>query len=72
VLVIVVAVLGGKHHEVANLVNVSWCTVFIGMICLADFSCEEVVLSLLDVKCDSGHNLMSCGLFCVSICAEWH
>ena len=69
--VVVVAVFGGKHHKVPDLVNILWGTVFIGVVCLTDFGSKEVVLSLLDVECDTGYDLVGSGLFRGGICAEW-
>ena len=34
---VVAAVFGGKHHKVADLINVFWCAMFVGMVCLMDF-----------------------------------
>ena len=68
--VVAAVVFGGKHQKAANLVNILWCVIFIGMVCLMDFGRKEVVLSLLDVKCDRGDNFVSGGLFSSSIGAE--
>ena len=61
--VVAAAVFGGEHHKVTDLINFFWCTVFVGMVCLLDFCCKEVVLSLLDVECNTGHNFVGRGLF---------
>ena len=67
--VVAVVVFSGEHHKVTDLINVFWCTVFVGMVCLPDFCCKEIVLSLLDVERDTGHNFVGHGLFSGGICA---
>ena len=68
--VVVVAVFGGKHDKVSYLINVLRHPVFIGVVCLADFGGHKVVLSLLDIECDSGDDVMCGGLFGGGICGE--
>ena len=69
VFVVAATVFGGEHYKVADLVNIFWCTMIIGMVCLLDFCSKEVVLSLLDIECNTGHNFVGCGLFSGGICA---
>ena len=69
--VVAAAVFGGKHQEVPDLINILWGMVFIGVVCLTDFGSKEVVLSLLDIECDMGYDLVGSGLFRGGICTEW-
>jgi hypothetical protein len=69
--IIVAAVFGGEHNKVSNLVDVLWCLVFVGVVCLMDFGGCEVVLGLLDVKCNMCDNIVCSGLFCGGICGQW-
>ena len=68
--VVAVVVFSGKHHKVTNLINVFWCTVFIGMVYLMDFGSKEVVLSLLDIKFNTGDDFVGGGLFNGNVCTE--
>ena len=68
--VVAAVVFGGKHYKVTYFVNIFWCTVFVGVVCLTDFGSKEVVLSLLHINCDMGYDLVSSGLFSSSVCAE--
>ena len=34
--VVAAAIFGGKHDKVTNLINIHWCPVFIGIVCLVD------------------------------------
>ena len=70
VFVVAAAIFSGKHDEVTNLVNVFWCMVFVGMVCLTDFGGEEVVLCLLYIERDPCYSLVSSGLFGSGICGE--
>src|ERR1700679_3035892 len=70
--VIAAAVFGREHHEVANLVDVLGCAVFVGMVCLANFGGEEVVLSLLDVMSDAFPNFVGSNLFRGGVHTKWH
>ena len=47
--VIAAAIFSGEHDKVADLVDILWCPVLIGMVCLVDFGSKEVVLCLLNV-----------------------
>jgi hypothetical protein len=61
--VIASVVFCGEHHEVADLVDVLWHSVFVGVVCLMNFSSHEVVLGLLNIKCDMCNNVMGIGVF---------
>ena len=56
--VVVVAVFGGEHSKVTNLIDILWCLVFIGMVCLVDFHSKEVVLCFLNIEIDTCNDFM--------------
>ena len=70
--VVVVAVVSGKHDKVTDLINILQCPVFIGMVCLVDFSSKEVVLCFLNIKVDSGDAVVCSCLLSGSIFGEGH
>lgn len=41
------------------------------MVCLSNFSGKEAVLRFLDIKCNSGYDVMCSGLFGGGIAGEW-
>jgi hypothetical protein len=65
--IVAAPVFGGEHDKVSNLVDVLQCPVFVGVVCLTDFSGCEVVLGFLDIKCDTSDNVVCSG----GICGEW-
>jgi hypothetical protein len=65
--VVAAAVFSGEHDKVPNLINILWCLVFIGMVCLVDFGREEVVLCFLNIKVDSCDDVMCSYLISGSI-----
>ena len=72
VFVVAAVIFGGKHDKVANLINLLWCLVSIGMVCLVDFSSKEVVLCFLNVKVDSCNDVVCSCLLSGSIFSEGH
>ena len=72
VFVVAAAIFGGKHDKVTNLINIFWCLVFIGVVCLADFSSKEVVLCFLNIKVDLGDGVVCSCLLSGSIFSKGH
>jgi hypothetical protein len=60
--VVASAVFCGEHHEVSNLVDVLWRSVFVGVVCLTNLSSREVVLGLLNVECNTRDNVVGIGV----------
>ena len=68
--VILAAIFGGEHDKVTNLIDIFWCSVFIGMVGLADLGSKEIVLCLLNIKGDPGDDFMCSCLFSSCIFSE--
>jgi hypothetical protein len=65
--VVVAVIFSGEHDKVANLIDILWCLVFIGMVFLVYFGSKEVVLYFLNIKIYMFDNAVCSCLFDGSI-----
>ena len=72
VFVVVAAIFSGKHDKVINLINILQCPVFIGVVCLVDFSSKEVVQCFLNIEVDLGDDVVCSCLLSSSIFGKGH
>ena len=61
--VVASAVFSGEHHEVADLVDVLWRSVFVGVVSLMNFGGHQVVLGLLNVEGNMRDDFVGIGVF---------